>query len=175
MKKQIAHIICAASLLSGMQAVLAESVTVKGNAIFILDNSVAGSQIMVKSLANGTANTCLSDASLNLLGLETGTTATDILIKNNTAVITTYNNTSTVTDVKLVSVASCITDAPGTETPDISECYASLEGSTLHIPCFKLNDEIISVELGQRGNSMNFEYESHKPGKGHHKGGDDND
>lgn len=171
MKKKILSLACAASLLSlGVQTASAESVAVDDSAIFILDNSVAGSQIVVKNLTDGTANACLSDASLDQLNLDTGTTATDILIKNSTAVVTTYNSTSLVTDVKLVNVASCLTGGTGTTggtTTDLSECYATLDGDHLHIPCFLLDDEVISVELYQRGKSMNFEYESYKPKKDH--------
>ena len=173
MNKKILASICVSSLLSlGMQAASAESVAVEGGTVFILDNSVAGSQIVVKNLADGTANTCLSASSLDQLGLETGTTATDILIKTSTAVVTTHNETSNVTDVKLINVASCVTSTgtgttggtgTTTETVDLSQCYATLVGSHLHIPCFILGDEIISVELEQRGSSMNFEYLSYKP------------
>jgi hypothetical protein len=188
MKKKFLAIFCAASFASlGMQSALAESVAVDGSAIFILDNSVIGSQVVVKNLTGGTANTCLSTAGSDLLNLDAGITATDIVIKNGTAVITTYNSTTKATDVKLVNVASCpvgttstgttggasttggtgSTDTTG--TTDLSECYATLEGDKLHVPCFNLNGEIISIELGQRGKSMNFEYESYKPKKDHHK------
>ena len=77
-----------------MQSALAESVAVDGSAIFILDNNVTGPKIVVRNLADGTANTCLSTAGLDLLILDAGITATDIVIKNGTAVITTYNSTT---------------------------------------------------------------------------------
>lgn len=178
MNRKILASICATSLLSlGMQVASAESVAVEGSTVFILDNSVSGSQIVVKNLADGTANTCLSASSLDQLGLETGITATDILIKNSTAVVTTHNDTNNVTDVKLVNVASCVTSTgtgttggtgttagtgTTTETVDLSQCYATLVGSRLNIPCFDNNGEIIIVELEQRGSSMNFEYLSYK-------------
>lgn len=170
MKRNILSIICAAFLLiMGMQTALAESVAVQGDSIFILDNSVGGSQIVVKNLPDGAANSCLINVGLNLLGLSANTTATEIVIKNSAAVITTYNNVSLVTDVKLVDVTSC----PTIDTVDLSECYASFQNGQLSIPCLKYGNDIISVELGQRGNSMNFEFESYKPGKRHDHGNDD--
>lgn len=185
MKNKILAAFCATSLISaGMQFAFAESVAVEGSTVFILDNSIPGSHIVVKKLTDGSANTCLSATGLDQLNLVTGTTATDIAIKSGTAVVTTHNETSNVTDVILVSVASCVTTTTGTGTTggtgtttgstgtttgtsDLSECYATLDGDKLHIPCFNLNGEIISIELGQRGKSMNFEYESYKPKKGH--------
>ncbi|PSJ17707.1 hypothetical protein [Nitrosomonas supralitoralis] len=170
MKKNIAWKICAAFLfMAGVHSALAESVAVQSNTIFVLDNSVAGSQIVVKNLPDGAANSCLIDAESNLLGLSTDTIATDIIVKNSTAVITTYNNVSLMTDVKLVDVSSC----PLTDIVDLSECYASFQDGQLTIPCLKHKNDIISVILGQRGNSMNFEFESYKPGKRHDHGNDD--
>ncbi|WP_295626517.1 hypothetical protein [uncultured Nitrosomonas sp.] len=169
MKRNIVSILCAVFLLIvGVQSVLAESVAVKGDSIFILDNSVTGSQIVVKNLPDGAANLCLIDAGLSLLGLSADTIATDIVLKNNAAVITTYNNVSLMTDVKLVDVTSCSI----TDTVDLSECYASFQNGQLTIPCLKYENDVISVELGQRGNSMNFEFESYKPGKRHDRDDD---
>lgn len=192
MKKKILAAFCATSLISaGMQFAFAESVAVEGSTVFILDNSIPGSHIVVKKLTDGSANTCLSTTHLDQLNLVTGTTATDIVIKSGTAIVTTHNDTNNVTDIHLVNVASCITTTTNTGTTggtstttggtgtttggtgttigtvDLSECYATLDGDKLHVPCFNLNGEIISIELGQRGKSMNFEYESHKPKKGH--------
>ncbi len=169
MKRNIVSILCAVFLLIvGVQSVLAESVAVKGDSIFILDNSVTGSQIVVKNLPDGAANSCLIGAGLSLLGLSADTIATDIVLKNNAAVITTYNNVSLMTDVKLVDVTSCSI----TDTVDLSECYASFQNGQLTIPCLKYENDVISVELGQRGNSMNFEFESYKPGKRHDRDDD---
>ena len=160
MKKNMLSAIFAASLLaSTTQSVLAESVAVEGDSIFILDNSVSGSQIVVKNLNTGAPNSCLATAGSNLLALPDGTQATDILIKKGTAVITTYNDTTLVTDIKLVDVASC----PLTSTVDLSECYATVEDGKLTIPCLEYGSDIISVVLRQRGSSMNFEFESYKP------------
>lgn len=72
------------------------------------------------------------------------------------------------TDVKLVDVTSCSI----TDTVDLSECYASYQNGQLTIPCLKYGNDVISVELGQRGNSMNFEFESYKPGKRHDRDDD---
>lgn len=164
MNKTLLTALSAALLsLSGISLSQAESVAVEGRAIFIVDNSVPGSQILVKNLANAAANACLINAGTNLLGLGTDTTATDIVIKNGTAVITTYNTTLSATDVKLVDVTSC----PITSVVDLSACYATVHDGKLTVPCLQYDDDVISVVLGQRGKSMNFEFESYKPGKGH--------
>lgn len=157
MKRKVLSITCAVSMLAtATPSVLAENVAVQGDAVFIVDNSVAGSQIVVKNLTDGTKNACLSDASLNLLGLSTDTTATDIDIKNTTAVITTYNSTSLVTDIKLVNVAGCVT----TPTIPVKECITTVNNGLLTIPCVQYNGQILSVVLEQRGNSMNWELKS---------------
>ncbi|MXS82231.1 hypothetical protein [Nitrosomonas oligotropha] len=167
MNKALMTTLSAALLsLSGISLSHAESVAVEGGSIFIVDNSVPGSQILVKNLANAAAHSCLVNAGTNLLGLGTDTTATDIVIKNGTAVITTYNATLSATDIKLVDVASC----PITSVADLSECYATVNDGKLTIPCLQYDDDVISVVLGQRGKSMNFEFESYKPGKGHGHG-----
>ena len=169
MNKALMTTLSAALLsLSGISLTHAESVAVEGGSIFIVDNSVPGSQILVKNLANAAAHSCLVNAGTNLLGLGTDTTATDIVIKNGTAVITTYNTTLSATDIKLVDVTSC----PITSVTDLSECYASVNDGKLTIPCLQYDDDVISVVLGQRGKSMNFEFESYKPGKGHGHGHD---
>lgn len=161
MKKNILSILCAVALITpGVQSALAESVAVAGNSIFILDNS-AGSKIVVKNLTGGAANTCLANP--NLVLTDPAAVPTDIVIKNGTAVITTYNSTSNATDVMLVDVTSCVTS----DTVDLSECYATVDDDKLTIPCLKYGDDVISVVLRQRGNSMNYEFESSKPGKSH--------
>ncbi|MDE2388302.1 MAG: hypothetical protein KGN35_04355 [Betaproteobacteria bacterium] len=159
-KKIIATLFTAALSVSGVSLALAESVAVNGSSIFIVDNSVPGSQIVVKNLANGAINSCLANAGTNLLGLNADTTATDIVIKNGTAIVTTYNTAHSATDVKLVDVTSCQASP--------NECYATLHDGKLTVPCLVYGGDVISVVLGQRGNSSNFEYESYKPGKGRH-------
>ncbi|MBY0499586.1 MAG: hypothetical protein K2P74_08295 [Nitrosomonas sp.] len=164
MKKIILTMSCVISLLiANIQSITAETIAVEGNSIFILDNSVTGSQLVVRNLSDGTLNSCLADSGLNLLGLNIDTDATDVIIKKGTAVVTTLNAVSQITDVKLVDVKNC----PISYTTDLSECYAAVQGDKLIIPCLKYGDDIISVVLGRRGNSMNYEYESSKPGKDH--------
>lgn len=164
MKKLLITTLYAAALsASGVSLALAESVAVEGGAIFILDNSVPGSQIVVKNFSTGTVNSCLANTGVNLLGLNADTTATDIVIKKGTAVITTYNTANTVTDVMLVDVTNC----PINYTTDLSACYASVHDGKLTIPCLSYRGDVISVVLGQRGNSMNYEFESSGRGHGH--------
>jgi len=161
MKKNIFSTLCAVALFTpGVPSALAESVAVEGKSIFILDNSV-GSKIVVKNLTDGATNACLTNPNLVLTDVEA--VPTDIVIKNGTAVITTYNKTKNITDVMLVDVTSCST----TDTVDLSECYATVDDDKLTIPCLKYGDDVISVVLGQRGSSMNYEFESSKPGKSH--------
>lgn len=154
MKKKILSILCAASLLaSGIQSTLAESIAVEANSVFIADNSIAGAQLIVKNLIDGTLNSCLANTSL---GLDADTKATDILIKNETAVITTHNSLLDVTDAMFVDVSSCIT---GQEIP-VEECITTVDNGILTIPCVQYNGQIHSVILEQRGNSMNWELKS---------------
>ncbi len=171
MRKNILSLLFATVFVTpGVQSALAESVAVAGNSIFILDNSVDGSQIIVKKLTNTSTDSCLTNAGLSNLGLSASTSATDIVIKNGTAVITTYNNTtSPATDVTLVDVTSC----PITDTVDLSECYATIDGDKLTIPCLQYGGDLLSVVLKERGSSSNFELESYKPNKSHGHGSDD--
>lgn len=156
MKKNIVSIVCAASLSAlATQPAMAESVAVDGNSVYILDNSIAGSQIVVRNLTNGAINSCLADAGLNLLGLSADTTATDIVIKNNIAVITTFNSTTLVTDVQFVNVTSC-----ATPIIPVDECFTTLNNGLLTIPCVQYNGEIFTAILEQRGSSMNWELKS---------------
>lgn len=170
MNKHLLSTIFAASLgLAGIQPALAEPVAVDGNSIFIIDNSAVGSQIVVRNLNNGQLNACLVNAGQNQLELSANTIATDILIKNGTAVVTTYNDASLVTDVKLVDVTSC----PIASAIDMSECYAFIDDDRLTIPCLKYGSNVISVIMKQRGHSMNFEFDSYKPNKGKDRKHDD--
>lgn len=157
MNKKIHLVTCFFSMfITGISTVSAEKVAIQANTVFIVDNSVAGSQIIVKNLTDGTKNACLSDRGLNLLGLTTDLTATDIVVKDATAVITTFNASATTTDVKLVDVAGCLTNAP----IPVKECITTVSNGVLTIPCVQYNGQMLSVVLEQRGNSMNWELKS---------------
>ncbi len=157
MNYKISLIVCFVSMFTiGVSAVSAENVAIQGNTVFIVDNSVAGSQIIVKNLTDNTKNACLADAGLNLLGLTADLTATDIVVKDATAVITTYSTSTSTTDVKLVDVAGCLTNAP----IPVKECITTVSNGVLTIPCVQYNGQILSVILEQRGNSMNWELKS---------------
>ena len=93
MKKLTFPALCTMSLFaSGMQSALAENVAVVGDTVFILDNPAAGARIVARTLnADGTLtpNQCFVDPisdSLNL-GLDPSILATDITIKNGTAIL----------------------------------------------------------------------------------------
>jgi len=150
MKKSITTVVLSASLfILGTQAVLAERVAVSGNSVFILDSSVIGSQIVVKDFDGNASLACPSPI---LLNLATGISATEILVKNGKAIVTTATNTiPETTNVIFADVTSCLSTA--------NECYAAVQDGKLTIPCLMYNGELISVVLGQRGNSMNYEFE----------------
>lgn len=153
-EKKLLSILCTASLLaSGIQSTLAESIAVEGSSVFIVDNSIAGAQLIIKNLVDGTLNSCLANTSLNL---DVDTEATDILIKNGIAVIATYNSPLNVTDATFVDVSSCITVQ---EIP-VEECITTVDNGILTIPCVQYKGQIHSVILEQRGNSMNWELKS---------------
>ncbi|AKH37727.1 MULTISPECIES: hypothetical protein [Nitrosomonas] len=159
MKKNILPILCGISLVAlgiQSQSTFAESVAVVNNSVFIVDNSVAGAQILVKNFTDGTPNSCLANAGLNVLGLEQGTIATDILVNNGTAVVTTFNNQISATDVKFVDVSSCLKD----QILNVGQCIATFENGVLSVPCVEYQNEIYSAVLEQRGNSMNWELKS---------------
>ena len=122
------------------------------NSVFIVDNSVAGSQILVKNFTDGTPNSCLTNAGLDVLGLDQGTIATDIIINNGTAVVTTFNSQTSATNIKLVDASSCLKD----QILTVDQCIATFENGILTIPCVEYQDEIFSAVLEQRGNSMNW-------------------
>jgi hypothetical protein len=158
MSKNILSILCAVPLFTlGIQSVLAESVAIKSDSVFIVDNSVDGSQIIVKNLADGSQNTCLADAGLNLLNLVAPLKATDIVInKEDDAVITTYNSDYDETDIIITDVSSCLTN----QTMLDDQCITTVDNGMLIIPCVQYNDQIFSVVLEQRGASMNWELKS---------------
>ena len=155
--------------------VYAENVAVEGDAAFIVDNAVPGSQLIVKKLSDGSVNSCLANANLNL---EENKKATDIVINKGKAVITTHDSVTDSTDIKLVDVTSCI---PNQVIP-VEECITTVADGVLTIPCVQYNGEMLSVVLEQRGNSMNWELKSSpilndtfKGHKGSHKGSSDSE
>ena len=108
-----------------------------------------------------------TEAGLDVLGLDQGTIATDIIINNGTAVVTTFNSQTSATNIKLVDASSCLKD----QILTVDQCIATFENGILTIPCVEYQDEIFSAVLEQRGNSMNWELKSslllNEKAKGH--------
>lgn len=171
MKKLILSAVFLVSpLFLGAQSSFAESVAVAGGSVFILDSfTPAAPQIIVKNI-DATANTC-SPISVPLI---VGTKATDIVIKDGTAVVTTETTAAppVATDVVFVDVSSCL---PAQTNP--ANCAATLlnEGS-LVIPCVQIGEETYEVHMERRGSSSNWEVSFAGPNPLFtHNGDDDED
>lgn len=156
MNKFALSTLCAISLVaSGIQSASAENVAVAGDAIFILDNPASGSPQLIASILNAdsttTPNLCFSGQSSLNLGLGEGISATDIIINNGTAIITT-TSTDVPGGVIFRDVSSCIAAN--------SICMAAVNNSLLTIPCVQYNGQVFTVVFEQRGNSANWELKS---------------
>ncbi|SNX60490.1 hypothetical protein SAMN06296273_1957 [Nitrosomonas ureae] len=156
MNKFALSIACALSLVvSGIQSAFAENVATVGDTVFILDNPASGSPQLIASILNADSTTspnlCFSGQSSLDLGLGEGILATDITVNNGTAIITT-TSTDVPGGVIFRDVSSCIAAN--------SICMATVNGSLLTIPCVQYNNQVLTVVLEQRGNSMNWELTS---------------
>ena len=156
MNRFLLSTLCAACLTaSGIQTVLAENVAVAGDTVFILDNSASGSAQLNASILNADSTTspnlCFSGQSSLNLGLGEGVSATDIVINNGTAIITT-TSTDIPGGVIFRDVSSCVAAN--------SICMATVNDGLLTLPCVQYNGQVFTVVLEQRGNSMNWELKS---------------
>lgn len=156
MNKFALSIACAISLIvSGIQPALAGNVATVGDTVFILDNPASGSPQLIASVLNADSTTspnlCFSGQSSLNLGLGAGILATDIVIDNGTAIITT-TSTDVPGGVIFKDVSSCIAAN--------SICMATVNDSLLTIPCVQYNDQVFTVVFEQRGSSMNWELTS---------------
>ena len=155
MNKFALSTLCAVSLVAGIQSAFAENVAVAGDAVFILDNPTSGSPQLIASILNADSTTspnlCFSGQSSLNLGLAEGVSATDIVINNGTAIITT-TGTDVPGGVIFRDVSSCIAAN--------SICMATVNNNLLTIPCVHYNDQVSTVVLEQRGSSMNWELTS---------------
>lgn len=156
MNKFTLSTLCAVSLIaSGIQSAFAENVAVAGDTVFILDNPASGSSQLVASTLNadGTTspNLCFDGQTSLSLGLGEGISATDIIINNGTALITT---TSSDVPGGVISrdVSSCIAAN--------SICMATVNNTLLTIPCVQYNGQVFTVLFEQRGSSTNWELKS---------------
>lgn len=156
MNKFLLSTVCAAFFTAlGIQPVLAENVAIAGDAVFILDNPTSGSPQLIASILNADSTTspniCFSGQSALNLGLGEGVSATDIIINNGTAIITT-TSTDMPGGVIYRDVSSCVAAN--------SICMATVDNGLLTLPCVQYNGQIFTVVLEQRGNSMNWELKS---------------
>ena len=157
MNKFALSTLCAVSLVaSGIQSAFAENVAVAGDSVFILSNPASGSPQLIASIINAdsttTPNFCFSSGQASLdLGLGEGISATDIVINNGTAIITT-TSTDVPGGVIFRDVSSCIAAN--------SMCMATVNNSLLTIPCVQYNGQVFTVLFEQRGSSANWELKS---------------
>ena len=154
MKKSITTVVLSASLfILSTQAVLAEKVAVVGDLAFIADKGLT-----VKNISTGLPNTCLATPYLDPQGvaLPDGAllTATDVVIKDNNAVVTVTTDTGV--DIKVVDVTTCVKAA---QPIDVTECISTvnLSEGLLIIPCVEIDGKGGTVHMEQRGNSSNWE------------------
>ena len=156
MNKFALSVICAISLIvSGIQSAFAENVATVSDTVFILDNPASGSPQLIASVLNADSTTnpnlCFSGQSSLNLGLGEGILATDIIVNNGTAIITT-TSTDVPGGIIFRDVSSCIAAN--------SICMATVNNSLLTIPCVQYNNQVFTVVLEQRGSSMNWELTS---------------
>lgn len=172
MKKLILSAVFLVSpLFLGTQSSFAESVAVAGGSVFILDSSTpTAPQIIVKNI-DATTNTC-SPIPVTLIG---GTKATDIVIKDGTAVVTTETTAAppVATDVVFVDVSSCL---PAQTNPANCAATVDLNEGSLVIPCVQIGEETYEVHMERRGSSSNWEVSFAGPNPLFtHNGDDDED
>ncbi|MCE7913072.1 MAG: hypothetical protein DYH15_00025 [Nitrosomonas sp. PRO4] len=156
MKHQKFSIFAASFLLCLCGNAFAESIAIKHDQIFIADKG-----LVVKNLLNGQLNQCTAPPLLDPAGNDVTNllaTATDIVVKRNLAVITVHpvdSQGNASTDTVTVDVSKCLEQ----KTIPVKECISTvdLDRGVLTIPCVKINDSIVTVNMDRRGNSSNWE------------------
>lgn len=178
MKKFALSVLLAVPMvLFNATASLAESLVEKNGLVFIADGG-----LFVKDLSGVEVCTPASTADL--------TTATDVVVTESegiySAIVTIHpvdpvDPESTITDFAVVDVTACYPEVVADPVSDVvvDDCYAYLSGNTLIIPCILHNDEVISAELTQNGNSHNWKasgvFKNVTVTKHHHDHDDDDD
>ena len=156
-RNKIFSTLIATSLLCAASTAFAESVAVKDGQIFIADKG-----LVVKNLLTGLPNQCIASPVLDTANKDvTGllATATDVVIEQNYAVVTVHSQDDQgnplTADTVTVDVSNCLTQ----KTIPVTECISTvdLEKGVLIIPCVKINDSIVIVNMDRRGNSSNWE------------------
>lgn len=156
LQNKIFSIVLGTSLLWTANTVLAESVAIKYDQVFIADKG-----LVVKDLLTGQLNQCTTPPLLDSAGNDVTNslaTATDVVIKRNYAVVTVHpvdSQGNTATDTVTVDVSKCLEK----KTIPVKECIstADLDKGVLTIPCVKINGSIVTVNMDRRGNSSNWE------------------
>ncbi len=146
----IVTLLCVNSIAFG------DSIAVKDDQIFVADKGLT-----VKNLLTGQPNQCLTPPLLDPNGNDVTSllsTATDIVIKRNLAVVTTHptnDQGNTTTDTVIVDIAKCLEK----KTIPVKECISTvdMDKGVLTIPCVKFNDNYLTVNMDRRGNSSNWE------------------
>lgn len=149
-------LIATASLVCTTGTVFAESVAIKYDQIFIADKG-----LVVKDLLTGQLNQCTAPPLLDPAGNDVTSslaTATDVVIKRNYAIMTVHpldSQGNALTDTVTVDVSKCLVQ----KTIPVKECISivDLDRGVLTIPCVKINDSIVTVNMDRRGNSSNWE------------------
>ncbi len=155
-KYHVFSVFAAISLLCVSSIALAESVAIKHDQIFIADKG-----LVVKNLLNGQLNQCTTPPLLDPAGNDVTQslgTASDIVIKRNFAIVTVHpvdGQGNTTTDTVTIDVSKCLEQ----KTIPVKECISTvdLDRGVLTIPCVKINDSIVTVNMDRRGNSSNWE------------------
>ena len=155
-KHQVFSVFAAISFLCVAGIVFEESVAIKHDQIFIADKG-----LVVKNLLNGQLNQCIAPPLLDPAGIDVThslTTATDIVIKRNFAIVTVHpvdGQGNTTTDTVTVDVSKCLDQ----KSIPVKECISTvdLDKGVLTIPCVKVNNSIVTVNMDRRGNSSNWE------------------
>ena len=156
-RKKIFSILIATSLLYAASTAFAESVAVKDGQIFIADKG-----LVVKDLLTGQPNQCIASPVLDTANKDVTSllaTATDVVIEQNYAVVTVHSQDDQgnplTADTVTVDVSNCLTQ----KTIPVTECISTvdLDKGVLIIPCVKINDAIVTVNMDRRGNSSNWE------------------
>ena len=162
MKKFTLSVACIlAFIFLGAQASFATSVAFKEGKVFIADGG-----LVVRDLDQlDVTEICVPGADPEVLS-----TATDVeiisvagaysaLVTVHPIVDDTTDPVTTVADFVVVGIAdACFPEVVVDPSEDVvvDDCYAYLDGDTLHIPCILLGDDVISAVMTQNGGSQNW-------------------
>ena len=173
MKKFTLSVVLTMSLVFfGVQASFAESLVVKNGVVFIADGG-----LIVKDLDG--IEVCTPESLVDL------SSATDVIVQEDgegyIAVVTIHPPIDpaipeeTMTDFAVVDVTACFPEVvvDPVEEVVVDDCYAYLDGDTLHIPCILFDEDIISADFTQNGGSHNWKAHGvfkNETVSGHHHG-----